>query len=340
MSCTPAIVAVSVALLGAASCSHAGDDKEPLAGGAATVFDASRNAFASPVSTLTERHRAQFFVGNSYFNDNWSIAPGSVDSRDGLGPLFNARSCSGCHFKDGRGRPPEAGLPMSTMLLRISIPGAGPHGEPVPDPVYGDQIQGSAVSGIAREADVMVTYQTVNVPLAGGDTCHLRQPKYELSALGYGPTAPGLLTSPRVAPAMPGLGLLEAVAVSELERFADPNDRDGDGISGRFNTVWDVQKGRAAVGRFGWKAEQPTVRQQSAGAFNGDLGITSSLFPSENPTALQSAARLLPNGGTPEVKDDVLDSVAVYARTLAVPARRRVNEVNVRRGERLFEKAR
>src|SRR5215475_240721 len=123
-----------------------------LSGGDGTVFDTSRNAFSLPARNLREEHRPQFFVGNSFFNQNWVIAPASVSGRDGLGPLFNARSCSGCHFKDGRGRPPDADEPMSTMLLRISIPGVDEHGGPKPDPTYGDQIQGLSVPGVPPEA--------------------------------------------------------------------------------------------------------------------------------------------------------------------------------------------
>src|SRR5262245_63568688 len=113
-----------------------------LSGGDGTVFDTSRNAFSLPARNLREEHRSSFFVGNSFFNQNWVVAPASVAGRDGLGPLFNARSCSGCHFKDGRGRPPEPGEAMDTMLLRISVPGEDEHGGPRPDPVYGGKIPG------------------------------------------------------------------------------------------------------------------------------------------------------------------------------------------------------
>src|SRR5262244_615526 len=110
-----------------------------LSGGDGTVFDATRNAFSLATRNLREDHRPQFFVGNSFFNLNWIVAPASVAGRDGLGPLFNARSCSGCHFKDGRGRPPDPQQPLESMLLRISVPGVDVHGSPKPDPVYGDQ---------------------------------------------------------------------------------------------------------------------------------------------------------------------------------------------------------
>jgi CxxC motif-containing protein (DUF1111 family) len=310
-----------------------------LPGGATTVFDDTRNAFSFPARNLREQHRAAFFVGNSFFNDNWTSAPGSVDSRDGLGPLFNARSCSGCHFKDGRGRPPEPGGVMRTMLLRVSVPGRGPHGAPRPDPHYGDQIQGAALPGLPAEADVVVDYDPVDGQFPDGQRFSLRRPRYRLANAGYGPPRRDLQSSARVAPAMIGLGLLEAVPDSQLEALADPEDRDGDGISGRPNQTWDVRGARLALGRFGWKAEQPSVLQQAAAAFAGDMGITSSLFPRPNHTARQPACAGRPSGGTPEVSDEILRQVALYARTLAVPARRRLDDPVVGRGQRLFAAA-
>jgi CxxC motif-containing protein (DUF1111 family) len=93
------------------------------------------------------------------------------------------------------------------------------------------------------------------------------------------------------------------------------------------------------AGRFGWKAEQPTVVQQCAAAFLGDMGLTSALFPAENCTASESACKDTANGGSPEVSPSVLGAIGIYARSLAVPARRAVSDPNVSRGEDLFGKA-
>src|ERR1051326_7210123 len=183
---------------------------EELSGGDATVFDATRNAFNFPAPNLSADHRTAFFVGNSFFNQNWVTAPASTAGRDGLGPLFNARSCSACHFKDGRSRPPELGEPMTTMLLRLSIPGAGDHGQPLPDPTYGGQLQGRAILGVPPEGDAYVEYRAVPSRFADGQEYSLRQPSYSIRNLGYGPLARGLMISPRVAPVMVGMGLLEA----------------------------------------------------------------------------------------------------------------------------------
>jgi len=338
MSCA-SLARAAALVLALTDCRGSGAGATPAAG-SATVTDTTRDAFSLPAPSLTPQHQAAFFVGNSLFNRSWVAAPASVESRDGLGPLFNARSCSGCHFKDGRSRPPEPGEPMRTMLLRVSIPGRGPHGAPLPDPTYGDQIQNNANSGVPPEADVVIRYAPLRGAFADGQPYELQKPEYRLERPGYGSPPAMLLMSPRVAPALIGLGLLEAVPERALREREDPSDANQDGVSGRANRVWDIGRAAEALGRFGWKAEQPTVEQQSASAFLGDLGVTSSLFPDESCTLAEARCREQPNGGSPEVSDELLREVVLYARTLGVPARRRIDDPAVRQGETLFEQAR
>lgn len=318
---------------------HASDPERlprDYSGGEATIFDESRHAFSRQIPGLTSEQRSAFFVGNSFFNQAWIVAPASAEGRDGLGPLFNTRSCSACHLRDGRGFPPDEGKPFSVMLLRISVPGQGPHGAPVPDPIYGGQIQGKAILNTPAEADVVASFKEVKGRFADGEEYSLRRPTYRLENLGYGHPHQGLLMSPRTAPVVIGLGLLEAIPERTLQAMADPDDADQDGISGRLNRVWDVLKRQVVTGRFGWKAEQPTVQQQVAGAFNGDMGLTTRLFTGENHTDRQAKAKAHPSGGQPEVTDKVLDAVVSYSRTLAVPGRRDIEDEEVIQGEKLF----
>lgn len=335
----PRPLALSLALLSfGTSCDDgpAPADTEELAGGDTTVFDATPSAFSLSARNMSFERRQRFVVGNSFFNKNWVTAPSSTEGRDGLGPTFNARSCSSCHFHDGRGRPPEGDEPFVGVLLRISIPGEGPHGGPLAAPIYGDQLQPSGIEGVPGEAVPKVSYTEVPGAFADGEPYSLRAPTYALDEPAFGPLPPDLLVSPRVAPAMIGLGLLESIPEAELLAREDPDDRDGDGISGRANRVWDVEAGALAVGRFGWKAGQPTVRQQTAGAFNGDMGLTTALFPDENCPEGQDACRAAPTGGSPEVADDLLADIVLYAETLAVPARRDVADATVLRGRQVF----
>jgi CxxC motif-containing protein (DUF1111 family) len=301
-----------------------------------SVDDVSRDAFSLPMPGLAPQHLARFFVGNSFFNQNWIAAPASLSERDGLGPLFNARSCSGCHFKDGRGRPPEPGEPMRSMILRIAVAGDG---VPRAHPVYGEQLQSDGLAGVPGEGAVTVSYEERSGRYDDGDSYRLRTPRYTITEAGYGALPSDLLLSARVAPATIGLCLLEAVPESVLMARADPDDRDHDGISGRVQRVPSGEAGALRVGRFGWKAEKASVREQVAAAFVSDMGITSALFPSENHSAAQKAANERPSGGEPELSSEALDDVLLYMRTLALPRARDAGDPEVRAGRALFERA-
>lgn len=318
----------------------ADDPNEAFSGGRVTVFETSREAFAKPAPDLAGEEEDEFFVGNAIFNRGWVAAPASVEQFDGLGPVFNATSCSACHFKDGRGAPPSnASESFLGLLLRVSIPGADEHGGPLPDPAYGGQIQGSAISGVKAEAREAVSYEEVPGAFPDGEPYALRRPTYRIDG-AYGPLAEGAMLSPRVAPGVYGLGLLEAVSEGDLLARADADDRDGDGISGRPNWVWDAANAKKSLGRFGWKANQPSIAQQVAGAFVGDMGLTSSTFPKEECTAIQEDCARAPLGGSPELTDSILGSVVSYSHVLAVPARRHWKDATVRRGKALFAEAR
>lgn len=312
------------------------DDGEALSGGQVTVFDESVNAFGFQAPGLEGQDELLFFVGNSFFNQNWVSSPASTTARDGLGPLFNARSCASCHFKDGRGHAPLFdGDKSHGLLLRLSVPGVAGNGGIVGDPNYGDQLQDQAIGGVNPEGTFTVTYEEVFGEFGDGTTFSLRKPTYHIGDLAYGPLDPQLKVSPRVGQQMIGLGLLEAIDKSQLIAWSDEFDNDNDGISGRPNYVWDEASQTTRIGRFGWKANQPSLLQQAAGAFLGDLGIASWLFPNQN-CFTGEGCDTLPNGGMTEIDDDDLDKVVLYSSTLAVPARRDWANQDVLAGKLLF----
>jgi CxxC motif-containing protein (DUF1111 family) len=297
---------------------------------AATVLASEREAFEKPVPALTEDEVRRFAFGNRLFETRWTIAPGSVATLDGLGPLYNRRSCAGCHVRDGRGRPPSPGDPFEkTMLLRVSVPGTDERGGPKPHPRWGLQIQDQAVPGVAPEAEVTVRWRERTGSYPDGDEYRLREPEWS-------PAEEGMLVSARVAPALVGLGLLEGVPLAALLELADEHDVDGDGVSGRPNVVWSRAADTRAIGRFGWKANQPDLREQVAAALAGDIGITTSLVPRENSIAVPGGPYVM-SGGSPEMEDEFLEKLVFYTRTLAVPVRRDVDDQRVARGESLFE---
>lgn len=325
---------------------------ESMPAGAATVrVRRDNDVFSQPSGNISFEDELDFKVGNGLFRKIWVSSPSSTLASDGLGPLYNARSCQRCHIKDGRGHPPENAQDMAvSMFLRVSIPGdydakiADIEGyiATLPDPTYGSQLQDFAVQGHAAEYRLEVSYTEELINLSGGDTVSLRHPTYRAADLGYGPLHPDAMLSPRVTPQMIGLGLLEAIPAADIVAGADPDDRDGDGISGRPNIVWSTEYNMPMLGRFGLKAGMPTVREQSAAAFAGDIGISSPLFPNgagECTLAQQDCQRALHGDGDPrgtEVDQAALDLVTFYSRNLGVPARSNVDDQAVLAGKRIF----
>ena len=327
---------------------------EALPGGSATNRKRfGREAFSQPSANLSFEDRADFFVGNGFFKRVWVTAPASTRSADGLGPLYNARACQRCHLKDGRGHPPAGPEDSAvSMFLRLSVPPqteaqaadlAARRISVVPEPTYGGQLQDIAIAGHRPEGRMVIDYEEIPVDLAGGETVHLRKPTYGVADLGYGPMHPEVMLSPRLAPPMIGLGLLEAIADADIIAGADPDDADGDGISGRANRVWSVEQGKVMLGRFGWKAGQPSLAEQGAGAMAGDIGISNPLAAASwgDCTEAQTDCRAGPHGESErhdglEASAQVMDLILFYGRNLAVPARRTVDDPKVLRGKALF----
>jgi len=325
---------------------------ESLSGGSATNRKRlDREAFSQPSSSMRFDERGDFFVGNGIFRRLWVQAPSSTRSADGLGPLYNARGCQRCHLKDGRGHPPSGTEDSAvSMFLRLSIPAqtdaqrkrlAEHRAGVVPEPTYGGQLQDVAISGRRPEGRMVIDYEEIPLELAGGEVGSLRKPRYSVEDLAYGPMHPETMLSPRVAPPMIGLGLLEAIAPEDILMRADPDDADGDGISGRASRVWSNSKQEVMLGRFGWKAGKARIADQSADAFSGDVGISSALAPHAwgDCTEHQSECRAGPHGNDEEgveVSDEAMQKVVFYSSHLAVPERRNVDDTNVLRGKALF----
>ncbi len=328
---------------------------ERNAGGAATsLATPNANAFSQPSANMSFERQLQFHVGNGIFRKLWVSAPASTKSSDGLGPLHNARSCQSCHIKDGRGRPPRRGERAVSMLLALSVPPRNDEerhrlsegrARAIPEPVYGAQLQNYSVQGVPAEGRIGIAYEESSVALPGGETVLLQHPRYSVLDPGYGPLDPEVMLSPRVAPPMIGMGLIEAIPETDILALADPDDADGDGISGRASLVVSDRTGDWSLGRFGWKAGAATVAEQTARAFSGDIGLSSHLAsaPWGDCTPTQTRCREAAHGRDPaegvEVPKQMFDLVVFYSRHLAVPARRDVSGAAVLEGKRLFHAA-
>ena len=326
---------------------------ELMQGGAGTSRKRpNQDAFSQSSANITFEEEATFKLGNALFRKVWVSAPSSTQASDGLGPLFNARACQSCHLKDGRGHPPEGAADATSMFFRLAREAytdeekaARTDGNALnfPDPIYGTQLQDLAVPGLSGEGRMKITYSEEPVELADGTIVSLRRPRYEIADLAYGPLAGDTTWSPRVTPQMIGLGLVEQIHPADILALADPDDRNGDGISGRTNVVRDVSTKALALGRFGWKAQTPSIRQQTADAFAGDIGISTPEVPrpfgdctTAEKKCLEMPTGVQPRLGDTEAPPPVMDLVTFYSENLAVPARRDIKKPDVLAGKKLF----
>ena len=202
----------------------------------------------------------------------------------------------------------------------------------MPVPGFGTQLQDRAIDGFEREARLNIIWIESAGTYPDGTPYTLRSPIPEVTQ-PYTAFNPVYQTLRGPRPVF-GLGLLEAVPDQTLLAMSDAADANGDGLSGRTNTVWDIRAQANAVGRFGWKASQPSLEQQIDAAYVHDMGVTTSLFPVE-----ASAGQPQDDGldDDPELDDERVADVVFYTQTLGVPARRDVNDSTVQEGEALFD---
>ncbi len=305
----------------------------PQAGGDTTIYSRTSRAYNQPAPNLDAYWAERHAVGDLAFEAAFVTAPAPVNP--GLGPLFNGTACAGCHIKNGRGLPEkgqravrvsqiEPGVGHGSdysFALEVEAPGANAPAVPG----IGTQLQEQGVHGQSPEGIVQRVWEDQLGNYPDGTEYRLRSPQITLLALDGTPLPAGIAISNRIPQPVFGAGLLEAVPESAIVQRADPGDRDGDGISGRPNRVWNVTEQRPTLGRFGWKANTPTLLQQSASAYVNDMGVTNPLFPAAD--------------GAMDIAMDTLEAAAVYVQTIAVPARTLLDDPQVQRGERLFAAA-
>ncbi|MCZ7532222.1 MAG: thiol oxidoreductase [Acidimicrobiia bacterium] len=326
--CTVLAVAVSACTLSVTPNPSRSGPGAP--GGDGTVKARGVGAFSQPAANLTERQVARFLIGDQFFTKPWSVASSGQPDQDGLGPTFLATSCAGCHLGDGRSSAPDH--PDAAPIIRFITP----DGTATTLDAYGVQLQSKAIDGVEPEADIRVTWTETEGRYRDGTSYTLRSPIIDVSNERFGSLTGAHASGLRSAPALIGVGLLEAIPADDIRSHADPDDLDGDGISGVASVV-ETLSGEPALGRFGLKANIATVADQTALAYLLDLGITSPMMPDENCPIGQVACSEAPTGGNPEISSDRIGAVVFYAQTLGVPARVGLDDASVIRGQAIFE---
>lgn len=312
------------------------DSESPLAysGGEATIFGVNTNMFFQPSPLLYGQRLIFHLQGDEAFETKFVAYPSPINQ--GLGPIYINVSCRSCHGRDGRGRPAENNQQGTTdMIFRISIPGTNVHGGPNPVPGFGDKLQNSAIEGVTPEGKMGIMYEELPGEFPDGEKYSLRKPTYTILT-PYIPLPADVMISARIPRPVFGLGMLEAVDEKTILEYADEDDTNHDGISGRPNYVYNVQTQTMSLGRFGWKAGTPSILQQAAEAYNGDMGITSPLMPVQ---VCHDQPQCVGASVNQEVSSLTLLANAHYVRTLAIPARRKIFDPQTQRGEKIFVQA-
>ena len=232
-------------------------------------------------------------IGFHMFSRNWTPGISSAAANDGLGPLFNARSCVACHQDLRRSTMPDvaAMVPISAVI-RLSR-----HGALSSD--FGMQLQTMGVPGVAPEAAPVLIPDLTN---------GLRNWRLSPNA---GPSVATTELSLRIAPDLSMMGAIAAIDPVAIAAGADPDDRNGDGISGRVNRAAD---GR--IGRFGHKAKHPDLASQIEAAFATDLGLSTLSHPDAAGDCVmtQTACRAAPGAkaAKPEIDPKIVATLVAY----------------------------
>jgi CxxC motif-containing protein (DUF1111 family) len=328
--------------------SHNEDSALPPAklGGKGSARELRERPLNQPARTLTNAGRRDFGAGAILFRDSAAWVNGGREDVVGLGPTFIQDSCVACHvdgLDDGGPVEPTTeapeGLPSPGLVVRISD-GVDERGAPQPDPRFGLELQTSSVSDVASEGSLTAQWTSTTVVLDDGTEVAMHRPTVRFEPTGGAPVPRTM--SARIAPPLVGLSLLESIPAEALDAAADPSDADGDGISGEVQRVWDSDAAQFVVGRFGWKAIQPTVRAQTAAAAAFDVGVTSERQPNdcdETPCPPDVASdTVVVEGDTVDLDERQFDELAVYTEAIAVPESQplRSPDEKLRRGSDLF----
>ncbi len=284
------------------------------AGDATTTFEVSERSYNLSARNIGLSARIRFADGDEVFEEFFR-------PDNGLGPDFNADGCNACHVNNGRQAAPlRNGYVGIGPVVHVSAPGAGTDERPFELPGYGTRLQTYAVEGEA-EAQVNVLWEELPGTHPDGTAYSLRTPTVSVvGRLGMLPVDAEV--SLRIPPQVAGPGLLEFVPDVDILALADPDDADGDGISGRVQWAPTVDGSELLIGRHGWKAENFDLAHQSAGALADDIGVGTSLMPVD---------------GEIEITDAQLADLAFYVEALAIPAGRDIDDPDVIAGAVLFE---
>lgn len=290
------------------------------------VLSSSKNKslLLKQVNDLNDEEYDRFILGRSFFVIPWVEAPSATTARDGLGPLFNANTCKSCHPGNGRGNLYNSDKQFARSLIgKLSIKNNGSKEHKnilekkglIPEPNYGGQVAINAIHGIKFEAKPNITYKEIEIKFPDGEIDTILKPNYSLKDLQYGELHKDTIMTFRIAPTLNGLGLLSDISNEDILKYEDEFDKDKDGISGKANYVYSPITKKIELGKYSWKASTSSIKHQVADAANNDMGLTTSLFPNDTCTDIQTECKNAPKGRDDfDITDMRLDAIAFYLK--------------------------
>jgi len=290
----------------------------------------------TPWRTLSAEEQARFDLGHAVFNTTWLPAGEGNGRRDGVGPLFNLGHCDGCHNSRRRGRGARSDEDRAPVELVLQV-GEWQDGQlQRGHPRFGHIINTAAIDGFVPEAEVVVRYHPITRTRADGGEHTLWQPEYQVTPTNGGPLPGNLVLMPRLASHAQGVGLLEQIPEQAIVDGARPRPGYPQGV-----VPWlDMPAGRV-LGRFGWQGTERSVESQIAVAFAREMGLTNPLIDQIDCAPHDIACQNAPNGGEPEVAQDLFDAVVLFQQleTVRRPPAAAARLQQLAEGEALFQRS-
>lgn len=307
-----------------------------LSAGTSTIFMNSSKAYDSEAEWVTGALASRFTRGDRLYDD---MRTSSNDYGGGLGPVYAGYSCGSCHGNAGRTKPAlwsdggSGPYGFSAMLVYVTRK----NGAFFKD--YGRVIHDQAIYGVSAEGKLKVEWRYESGSFPDGETYELACPSYTITDWYADEIDPDdLFCTVRIPLRHVGMGQIMSLDPVEIEALASRSNYPEYGISGRCNYV--TERGVLSLGVSGNKAQHADLTVELG--FSSDMGVTNSRYPEEiceGQIQINQGSMMGLLYDKLDVSTEDMENVDLYMQSLGVPARRNVNDPEVKRGERMFYEA-
>lgn len=307
-----------------------------LSAGTSTIFMNSSKAYDSEADWVTETLASRFTRGDRLYDD---MRTSSNDYGGGLGPVYAGYSCGSCHGNAGRTKPAlwsdggSGPYGFSAMLVYVTRK----NGAFFKD--YGRVIHDQAIYGVSAEGKLKVEWRYESGSFPDGETYELACPSYTITDWYADEIDPDdLFCTVRIPLRHVGMGQIMSLDPVEIEALASRSNYPEYGISGRCNYV--TERGVLSLGVSGNKAQHADLTVELG--FSSDMGVTNSRYPEEiceGQIQINQGSMMGLLYDKLDVSTEDMENVDLYMQSLGVPARRNVNDPEVKLGERMFYEA-